>query len=57
MVGHAIGLTNAPTTFMRMMDDILQPFTNTFVVVYLDDILIYNKTWAKHLQHILHTLQ
>jgi hypothetical protein len=54
------GLTNAPTTFMRMMDDIMQPFTNTFVVVYLYDILIYNKTWAEHLQHIqqvLHTLQ
>jgi hypothetical protein len=53
------GLTNAPTTFMRMMDDILRPFTNNFVVVYLDDILIYNKTWAEHLQHIqqvLHTL-
>jgi hypothetical protein len=45
-------LTNAPTTFMRMMDDILRPFTNAFVVVYLDDILIYNKTWAEHLQHI-----
>ena len=45
-------LTNAPTTFMKMMDDILWPFTNTFVIVYLDDILIYNKTWDKHLQHI-----
>jgi len=46
------GLTNAPVTFMRIMDDILWPFTNTFVVVYLDDILIYNKTWVEHLQHI-----
>jgi hypothetical protein len=54
------GLTNAPTTFMRMMDDILWPFTNYFVVVYLDDILIYNKNWVEHLQHIqqvLHTLR
>jgi hypothetical protein len=53
-------LTNAPATFMRMMDDILRPFTNTFVVVYLYEILIYNKTWDKHLQHIqqvLHTLR
>jgi hypothetical protein len=53
------GLTNALATFMRMMDDILRPFTNNFVVVYLDDILIYRKTLAKHLQHIqqvLHTL-
>jgi hypothetical protein len=53
-------LTNALTTFMRMMDDILRPFTNNFVVVYLDGILIYNKTWAENLQHIqqvLHTLR
>jgi hypothetical protein len=46
------GLKNDPTTFMRMMDDILRPFTNTFLVVYLDDILIYSKTWAKHLHNI-----
>jgi hypothetical protein len=46
------GLTNAPATFMRMMEDILTSFTNTFVVLYLDDILIYSKTWAEHLQHI-----
>jgi hypothetical protein len=54
------GLTNAPATFMRMMDDIVRPFTNTFVVVYLDDILIYIKTWDEHLHHIqqvLHTLR
>jgi hypothetical protein len=54
------GLKNAPATFMRMMDNISRPFTNTFVVVYMDDILIYIKTWAEHLQHIqqvLHTLR
>ena len=54
------GSTNAPATFMRMMDDILRSFTNNFVVVYLDDILIYNKTWSEQLQHIqqvLHTLR
>jgi hypothetical protein len=46
------GLTNAPTMFMRMMDNILGPFTSTFVVVYMDDILIYRKTLEEHLQHI-----
>ena len=54
------GLTNTPATFMRMMDDILRPFTNSFVVVYLDDILIFSRTWEDHLQHIeevLSTLQ
>ena len=46
------GLTNAPATFMRLMDDILWPFTNSFVVVYLDDILIFSQTWEEHLHHI-----
>jgi hypothetical protein len=54
------GLMNALTTFMRLMDDIMWPFTNSSVVVYLDDIFIYNKTWVEHLQYIqqvLHTLR
>eukprot|EP00253_Pinus_taeda_P021406 PITA_21406 len=46
------GLTNAPTTFMRIMDYILQPFTNSFVLVYLDDILIFSESWEEHLHHI-----
>eukprot|EP00253_Pinus_taeda_P032879 PITA_32879 len=37
------GLTNAPATFMRLMDDILRQFTNSFVMVYLDDISIFNQ--------------
>ena len=45
-------LTNAPATFMRLMDDILRPFTNSFVVVYLDDILIFSQSWEEHLHHI-----
>ena len=55
-----IVLKNSPTTLRRMMDDIMWPFTNNFVVVNMDDILIYNKNWAEHLQHIqkvLHTLR
>jgi hypothetical protein len=50
------GLTNAPTTFMRLMDDVLRPFTNSFVVVYLDDILIFNRTWEEHMRHIQQVL-
>jgi hypothetical protein len=50
------GLINAQTTFMRFMDDVLRPFTNSFVVVYLDDILIFNRTWEEHMKHIQQVL-
>lgn len=46
------GLENAPTTFMRLTDDILDPFTNSFIVIHLDDILIFKKSWEKHLKYI-----
>eukprot|EP00253_Pinus_taeda_P022190 PITA_22190 len=51
------GLTNAPATFMRLMDDILWPFTNSFVVVYLDYIVIFSQSWEEHLHHIRQVLQ
>ena len=50
-------LTNALSSFMRLMDDILQPFTNSFVVVYLDDIVIFSQSWEEHLHHIRQVLQ
>ena len=51
------GMTNAHATFMRLIDDILHPFTKSFVVLHLDDILIFSQTWEEHLHHIRQVLQ
>ena len=50
------GLTNALATFMRLMNDVLRPFLDDFFIVYLDDILIFSKTWEEHLKHVKQTL-
>jgi hypothetical protein len=46
------GLTNAPATFQSVMNDMLRPYVEKFVVVYLDDFLIFTKTAKEHLSHL-----
>ena len=53
----SFGLTNAPATFSRLMNSIFMEYLDKFVMVYLDDILIYLKNEEEHAEHLRVVLQ
>jgi hypothetical protein len=53
----SFGLTNAPTHFMYLMNSILMPELDKFVVVFIDDILIHSRSMEEHEEHLRIVLQ
>ena len=51
------GLANAPSVFQGFMDDVFREYLNRFVIVYIDDILIYSRNETEHIQHVSQVLK
>ena len=51
-----MGLTNAPATFQHFMNDIFQDMSDLFIVVYLNDILVFSNSVNEHRNHVQRVL-
>ena len=51
------GLTNASTAFMDLMNQVFQPYLDRFVIVFIDDILVYSGSLKEHSEHLRIVLQ
>ncbi|CAN4076879.1 unnamed protein product [Withania somnifera] len=48
----SFGLTNAPAAFMDLMHRVLKPYLDSFVIVFIDDILVYSQSKSDHERHL-----
>ncbi|XP_019234553.1 PREDICTED: uncharacterized protein LOC109215013 [Nicotiana attenuata] len=53
----SFGLTNAPATFMHLMNSVFRPYLDSFVIVFINDILVYSRSQEEHAQHLRVVLQ
>ena len=52
-----LGLTNAPAVFMALMNKVFQPYLDKFVIVFIDDIMVYSRDEEEHANHLRLVLQ
>jgi hypothetical protein len=53
----SFGLTNASTYFLYIMNKVFMEYLHKFIVVFIDDILVYNKNEEEHMEHLHMVLQ
>ena len=53
----SFGLTNAPAAFMDLMNRVFFPYLDRFIIVFIDDILVYSRSELEHERHLSLVLQ